>query len=350
MNQNNKQIGISVIVPVYNSEKYLPTAIESIQKQTYKNFELILVNDGSTDNSESICRKYETSDSRIVLYNKENGGLCSARNLGISKAHGILLLFMDNDDEITNNALEIIWNSYLEYNADIIRFNRERIQIFENGHKKRDIFGTVGLCTGNECVKYSRSEFFEKYQNVRKSGCFSGIWNGAYKRELFENIRFDETITAGGEDWLVNIQLYSIFTTILFIPNILYRYYRRSSHSISTSFKDNRILAVIKTCNSERKLVAENNVPIESYIPSVVIYISQVIKIMMHKDSGICQKDKIHILESLMLEPGFNLSLKEVNIKNIRFLYWVYMLLFTTKKFKILLKASELILKIRHNN
>ena len=110
---------ISVIVPVYNAEKYLKECIRSILNQTIQNLELILVNDGSTDGSGYICDEYINKDNRIKVIHKENGGVSSARNMGISEATGEYFTFVDSDDYLEPNALEILYNDIIIYNADI---------------------------------------------------------------------------------------------------------------------------------------------------------------------------------------------------------------------------------------
>ena len=98
---------VSVIMPVYNSAEYLARAIDSVLAQTFEDFELILINDGSTDNSLQICEKYQREDDRIEIINKENGGLCSARNVGLDNAKGIYIAFIDNDDKFEPSYLEV---------------------------------------------------------------------------------------------------------------------------------------------------------------------------------------------------------------------------------------------------
>ena len=98
---------ISVIVPVYNAEKYISKCIDSILSQTFKDFELILINDGSTDNSDLICDKYASIDNRVKVFHKKNGGAGSARNLGIQKASGDWVMFVDSDDWIEPECLDI---------------------------------------------------------------------------------------------------------------------------------------------------------------------------------------------------------------------------------------------------
>ena len=106
---------ISIIVPVYNVEEYLQRCIDSILNQRFKDFELILINDGSTDNSLKICKEYSLSDSRVKVINKENGGLSSARNAGINIAKGKYIGFVDSDDWINEEMYQTLYNLLQEY-------------------------------------------------------------------------------------------------------------------------------------------------------------------------------------------------------------------------------------------
>ena len=99
---------ISIIVPIYNVENYLRMCLDSIQNQTYQNFECLLINDGSPDNSAEICREYVAKDARFRYFEKENGGLSSARNYGIERAEGSFITFVDSDDWLEANSLEIL--------------------------------------------------------------------------------------------------------------------------------------------------------------------------------------------------------------------------------------------------
>lgn len=114
---------ISVIVPIYNVEKYLPTCLNSIINQTYKNLEILLINDGSSDNSGEICENYAKMDNRIHVFHKRNEGVSSARNLGIDLSVGDFISFVDPDDFLDLNLYEIVISNMEKYNADIICFN-----------------------------------------------------------------------------------------------------------------------------------------------------------------------------------------------------------------------------------
>lgn len=112
---------ISIIIPVYNISSFLDKCIESVCKQTYKNLEIILVDDGSTDNSGIICDKWTATDDRIITYHKENGGLSDARNYGLSKATGSYILYLDGDDWLDIIAVEILYENAVQHNADLVQ-------------------------------------------------------------------------------------------------------------------------------------------------------------------------------------------------------------------------------------
>ncbi|MBQ2932571.1 MAG: glycosyltransferase family 2 protein [Clostridia bacterium] len=171
---------ISVIVPVYNVEKYLEKCIDSILAQTYKNLEIILVDDGSTDNSGKICDEYEKKDARIKVVHKENGGQGSARNLGLDICKGQFVSFVDSDDRIKPDMLERMLSALQKNSADI---------------------AICGIAT-NTGIKYIDNPVFEcervfnsgelMKEYVTTGNIHTGPCNKLYKRELFGNIRFPE--------------------------------------------------------------------------------------------------------------------------------------------------------------
>ena len=118
---------ISVIVPVYNVEKYLRQCLDSVLAQTYRELEIILVDDGSTDGSGAICDEYATRDSRIKVVHQQNGGLSSARNAGLDLATGEYVAFVDSDDYIHETMLELLYQALVENNADTVICNFERV-------------------------------------------------------------------------------------------------------------------------------------------------------------------------------------------------------------------------------
>ena len=188
----------SIIVPVYNAEKFIRRNIESVLTQTEGDFELLLVDDGSRDSSLAICNEYAAADSRIKVLHKENGGVSSARNYGLDNASGDYVMFIDADDYITPNALEICRIYVPEY--DIVRFSA--IEINTNGKE------------GTLTIPYAET-LNEYIGQIIRRRTIVAVWGGIFRRSLFEqhNIRFNTDI-ALGEDWLVSGILASKATNI----------------------------------------------------------------------------------------------------------------------------------------
>lgn len=168
---------ISVIVPVYKVEKYLEPCVESILRQTFENFELILVDDGSPDNCGKICDEYATKDNRVVVIHQKNQGLSCARNTGIAAAQGRFLCFVDSDDLVAPDYCEVLFERLSKSDAD---FSVCGVCRFQDGEtpdpKDRE---DVGRISGYE---------FLKIQMERKSEF--GVWNKLYRRELFDRMCF----------------------------------------------------------------------------------------------------------------------------------------------------------------
>lgn len=212
---------ISIIVPVYNVENYLKKCIESILKQTYKNLEIICVNDGSTDNSQKILEEYAQKDDRIKVENKKNGGLSSARNFGLSKAKGSYICFIDSDDYIDVDMIEKMYTTCLNLQCDMTICNYHNIGRFE-------------LIDSNEnTMVYSNHEALEE---LSKGNIKSFAWNKMYKRELFKDIKFPEGKIF--EDIYIMHLLISKCQKIAIIPDKLYYYvYRENSLMNNYSLK-----------------------------------------------------------------------------------------------------------------
>lgn len=175
-----KTVEVSVIVPIYNTEKYLRKCVDSILRQTYKNLEVILVNDGSSDDSLKICREYEKSDLRVRVVNKKNGGLSSARNAGLDICTGKYITFVDSDDYLGKDVIRYLIKDVREYNADIAYIHE--IVVDEKYEKEVDLKGHVKTI-------YDSRNFLSAICE-RKINC--AVWGKLFKRELFDTIRFNK--------------------------------------------------------------------------------------------------------------------------------------------------------------
>lgn len=215
---------ISVIVPVYNVEKFLSRCIESILSQTYINLELILIDDGSLDTSGRICDEYALKDARVRVFHKENGGVSSARNLGIAKAVGDWIMFVDGDDWVNINAIK--YASQYFNGSDLIRFSYKSVYS-EDGQQTEDFKLKI----------YDSKDSF--LSDVITQRTYVAVWGTFYKRELFTpDVQFDPLIPVG-EDWLVFVKLLNISQSFKTIDKPIYFYnqYNQNSCMSSASLK-----------------------------------------------------------------------------------------------------------------
>lgn len=213
---------ISIIVPVYNVEEYLKECIDSILIQTYKNLEIILVNDGSTDKCKDICLEYLNIDKRIKFIDKKNEGLSKARNDGIKIAKGKYLVFVDSDDYIHKNMIEILYNNLKKTNTrvSICGYYLKYSNRVEEDQEK-DIYVELNA---EQAIDYMNSF---KYYDV-------SAWAKLYEKELFNNIEFP--VGKKSEDWYIMYKVLDLAEKIVYDSTPLY-YYRQRNTGISKNAK-----------------------------------------------------------------------------------------------------------------
>lgn len=219
---------VSVIVPVYNAGPYLRQCIDSILSQTYSNFELILVNDGSTDASAEVCEAYRQADGRVRLIHKKlgGGGVGAARNSALPLITGDFVLFVDNDDWLEPNHIEVLYQALKETESDIAVVNftqfMEERGSFAFHVTEKDYFREV----------YTPQEWFAREYDGRFSfsQCFTVPWCKLYKASLFENISYPEDEKV--EDDYTTWKLYLMADRIVFTNTALY-YHRKRETSVT---------------------------------------------------------------------------------------------------------------------
>jgi len=215
-------IKISVIVPVYKVEKYLHRCVESIQKQTHKNLEIILIDDGSPDNCGDMCDELSKIDSRIKVVHKKNGGLASARNAGYDVATGDYISCIDSDDWIEPTMYEDMLRAMLKNDADISRCG----YISEYGYKSEVIL------PNNIEEVVSQEEYLA--QTVR-GGAFNGVvWNKIFKKSVLGELRHDETIKYA-EDIPLIYEISKRVNKCVYVKKAFYHYIKNNSGSINAT-------------------------------------------------------------------------------------------------------------------
>lgn len=252
---------ISIIVPVYNAENYLRRCIDSILEQTYTNFELLLINDGSTDGSAKILEEVKESDSRIRIVHKKNEGVSATRNLGLKLVTGDYITFIDSDDFVDKLYLEVLYKSLTENDADIASgnfasFNEER-QTFLFFTTEETYFEKV----------YSPQEWLDQENNPRHNLFLTVIFTPfkLYKRELWENIEYP--VGRVREDDAIIHKLYLRCQRISFVNSAIY-FYSQHEDSLSKTVMQKDIATMISNAEERIALMAAMNYDISEHVKS----------------------------------------------------------------------------------
>ncbi len=204
---------ISVIVPVYNVEKYLKKCIKSIMSQSYTNLEIILINDGSTDNSGKICDELKEQDKRIKVIHKSNGGLSDARNAGLKIANGKYIGFVDSDDYIAEDMFETLYNINKKYNSDI------SIVSFYEIYKDK----VIGVRDSKKLQELTKIDAMKEL--LIDTNIQSYAWNKLFRRELFEGLEFPTN--KNFEDIATTLLLFEKANKVVLLEKPKYYYVRR---------------------------------------------------------------------------------------------------------------------------
>ena len=227
---NEKDFLISIVIPIYNAEKYLEECLNSIKNQTYKNFEVIMVNDGSKDDSETICMNFLRSDSRFRYLKKENGGVSSARNVGLDNVEGDYITFIDADDWVDENYLDLLITTVKKNHSDIVVSSYKQ---FNN----IDIFYLRAYSLQEKYLlnfeRMNRDDFLTIFPKLMSTNvCFNNAVAKLFRKELVNDLRFDTSIKYG-EDLDFYFRLYLNVDSISYVdePTYVYRMHGDSTTS-----------------------------------------------------------------------------------------------------------------------
>ncbi len=303
---------ISIIVPIYNVEKYLNKCIESIVNQTYENIEIILIDDGSNDNSGIICDEYAKKDNRIIVVHKENGGVSSARNKGLKIAKGEWISFVDADDWIEQIFCQTLLNKVTQEQADIALCGYNRIT--DNRIEK--------INANNQEVFLNSNEYLVKSLNPQTGFGFCHM--RLIKKEVLKSISFNERIEVG-EDALFNIQLSTYIKKAVFLKQPLYNY-RINNQSVVKRYDENYANKYLKSMKIIEEYIwqeyneeNEENIEIkQNYYNFVAYHIMLIIvNYCYHPDNKMCNAQRKNMLKEVINNDLFIIGLKKSNYNNI---------------------------------
>ena len=262
---------ISIIVPIYNTDCYLRQCLDSIINQSYKNFEVLLVNDGSVDDSAMICKEFAEKDSRIRYFEKENGGVSSARNLGLKNVKGNYITFVDSDDWIEENYLEVLYNALKENEVDVAISTHKDFNMDDNLYYL-PFYSEEQLHT-LDIGKVSRDEFLELFPELSSlNHDFNCAVSKLFKADVVKNLLFDESINYG-EDLDFFFNLYLNVSSIYYVNQPTY-IYRQHQTSASNNCLESHAISEIRIYEKILKKIMEIGILNHSYIEKfkIILY------------------------------------------------------------------------------
>ena len=313
---------ISIVIPIYNGANYIEDLYQSLKNQTYDDFEVIYINDGSKDNSLKLLSEIARNDSRVSVYSQENKGICASRNLGIEKSHGEYLIFLDQDDGIENNLIEKYLEAITINDADLASFGKMHYFV-ENGQivsKKPQIIGEELVTDENQRLRY--------LFNIDNKKRLMTIWNCIYRKNIIEyhHIRFDQHFKHGDEDGMFNIEYTLHCKKVFFSKNCYYHYYIRKGISTITKYNEELLENYLYYADKVYSLITFYDDEIQNVVKLYLLrFFSNVYRRFCKFETN--YNERVLFLEKTKKSRGFDFatSLKVMaNFKIIpaKYLYW----------------------------
>ncbi len=294
---------VSIIIPVYNTEKYLSKCLESVINQTYKNLEIILINDGSTDKSKEICESFAKKDKRIQILNKENSGVSSARNHGMRLAKGQYIAFIDGDDYAEENYIEELLKNLKQTESDCVLcgYNRVYDKKIEQITKEKNIY-------------LNKEEFLFSILNVQTGTGFT--WAKLWKREAIKDVQFDEEVKIG-EDALFCMKACKNINKVYILNKALYNY-RFNASSAVRKYDQGYADKILKSMQIAKRYIEKEYSKDEEAIKKVNNYIAYHILLIsvnfaFNKENNLSSTKQIKKMKEICNIPEFKEGIKSSN-------------------------------------
>ncbi len=324
---------VSIIVPIYNGFKYINKLYISLINQTFQDFEVWFINDGSYDNSLEILTKIIKKDERINVCNQKNKGICAARNAGIAHARGKYIIFLDQDDSFENNLIESYVSAIETQNVDMASFGKIHYWISDEVIVKKE------FQKFNDERVSNLTKMYEYLFNIDNKKRLMTIWNCIYRKDVIEkyNIQFDEHFKHGDEDGMFNIEYVLHCKSIYFSSKCCYHYYIRKGVSTITKYNDELLNDYLYFIDKLYYLVSKIK---DEYINALIklymlrFFSNIYIRFCRHHPKT---NDKINFLKRLRNSKNFEYALTFSNKKyykhfSIKYFYWNIINFFLIKK------------------
>lgn len=343
---------ISIIVPVYNTEKYLVKCLDSLIHQTFENIEIVCINDGSTDASLEILKNYELMDKRIKIIEQNNKGLSETRNVGVKNASANYVMFLDSDDWIDLNACEIAYKTVIEHKADIVMWSY--IREFETKALPKKIFDKndeILAFEGKEAQMLHRRMVGLVGDELRIPENIDALvtaWGKVYRKDIIveNNVKFINTKEIGTEDALFNLYTFGYAKKIVFINEYLNHYRKDNVQSLTSNYKERlysqweNLFSYMEDYIKENELDATFQQALDNRIALSIVGLG--LNIMQSEMSA---PNKEREIKKIISSPRRRKAYKQLTLKyfpihwklfygcaKYKFGFGIYMLLFIIKK------------------
>ncbi len=323
------ELKVSVIIPVYQAEKYLKECLESILNQSYKNIEVILIDDGSKDNSLVICNQYRARDNRLIVINQENSGVSVARNVGINKATGDYIYFIDSDDWIEQNTLEELISEIEKNNLDCIGFNY--IKEYNNYSVKNSTYVLEEkIYNGEKCLDVARKAVGlvgKELKNIESFNFLASPCTKIYKRSILvdNDIQFEDIRQLGSfEDGLFNIAFFLHCNSFMYKNKHYYHYRKTNYQSITSAYRENVLSKQIAQLTLLKEIadINKNEMFYKAYENRIAfISMEYFVNVAM---SGKKYSEKYREMKLLFKNDEYVKALKNFSLKNLSLKWKLY--------------------------
>ncbi len=295
---------VSIIVPVYNAEKYLAACLRSILRQSYRDIEVILVNDGSKDGSLAICRKFAAKDNRVRVIDIPNGGVSNARNTGLAAAGGEYVQFVDSDDLLTKSMTEVLVRELEKDAADLAVCGHKQVFVQKNGVKEQRY-----ACKKERCL-LERRAFLEQLPVLVLQGGMECVWNKLYRRSIItaQNAVFP-TDTSYGEDYLFNIPYFAACRRVVFLTEPLYCYMHYGKQTLSRKCPPDRYANQMRLVDALQDMLEQQTGLTEAMRQELAryraAYLYELLSLICAEDNDLDRSQKLAQLRVLLENETF---------------------------------------------
>lgn len=309
---NNK---ISIVIPIFNKEKFLNRCIDSVINQTYRNIEIILVNDGSTDNSLNICNEYKKYNN-IKVINKENGGVSDARNVGIENSNGEYITFIDPDDCVSETYIENLYKRIIKYRADIAIENPIKYRNGEEIHRNIKI--------DDDIILEKKDQFLIELFNAKYF--HNTCWGKIYNNQLVKKVKFDINMSIG-EDLKFLVEIFTMANKIVITDLEEYYYYENIGSLTRVGFNE-AWLKEIKYCNELIHKYKNSNIRIYAIKRYIDVNLGCAIRFKLDKKSIKNIKNNIKKYINEYMNSTIIDKKMKAKVKLLIFSYHIFMFLY----------------------